>query len=68
MNDFPDVAGSLFTTTYRKVKLAGQVPPPHALQGTGSVRTSVGDSRAQCLAQGERLAVNLFTVLRSAVL
>ncbi|PNH10912.1 Parkin coregulated-like protein [Tetrabaena socialis] len=36
MNGLPDVAGSLFTSTYRNVKLAGKVPPSTNLNGTGS--------------------------------
>eukprot|EP00798_Chlamydomonas_sp_ICE-L_P011043 gene11043-18648_t len=31
-----DVAGSLFTNTYRNVRLAGKAPPPTDLDGTGS--------------------------------
>ncbi|GFH30120.1 uncharacterized protein HaLaN_28911 [Haematococcus lacustris] len=36
-NNLPDVAGTLFTSTYRNVKLAGKNPPATDLQGTGSV-------------------------------
>lgn len=32
-----DVAGTLFTSTYRNVKLAGKAPPATDLRGTGSV-------------------------------
>ncbi|MEW5305147.1 MAG: hypothetical protein WDW38_002037 [Sanguina aurantia] len=36
MNNLPDVAGSLYTSTYRNVKLAGKAPPATNLTGTGS--------------------------------
>lgn len=34
--NLPDVAGSLFTSTYRNVRLAGKAPPATDLKGTGS--------------------------------
>ena len=37
MADHTDVAGALFTSTYRNVKLAGKAPPPVNLEGTGTV-------------------------------
>ncbi len=37
MSNIPDVAGTLFTSTYRNVRLAGKTPPATNLQGTGSV-------------------------------
>jgi hypothetical protein len=37
MADNIDVAGALFTSTYRNVKLAGKAPPPVNLEGTGTV-------------------------------
>ena len=37
MSDLPDVAGSLFTSQYRAVKLAGKAKRNTALKGTGSV-------------------------------
>ena len=40
MQGLPDVAGSLFTSTYRNVKLAGKAAPATNLSGTGSVRTT----------------------------
>mmetsp|Transcript_11207 Transcript_11207/g.24131 ORF Transcript_11207/g.24131 Transcript_11207/m.24131 type:complete len:311 (-) Transcript_11207:722-1654(-) len=36
MSQPPDVAGTLFTSTYRNVRLAGKQPPATNLQGTGS--------------------------------
>jgi len=36
MSNIPDVAGQLFTTTYRNVKLAGKEPHAQNTQGTGS--------------------------------
>ncbi|KAG2452853.1 hypothetical protein HYH02_002198 [Chlamydomonas schloesseri] len=43
-----DVAGSLFTSTYRNVKLAGKAPPAANLSGTGSCfdTTSLSPARA----------------------
>lgn len=32
-----DIAGTLFTNTYRNVRLAGKLPPASDLTGTGSV-------------------------------
>ncbi|EFJ42735.1 hypothetical protein VOLCADRAFT_121496 [Volvox carteri f. nagariensis] len=48
MNGLPDVAGSLFTSTYRNVKLAGKAPPATNLNGTGSCfdTTSLSPARA----------------------
>ncbi|GFH30505.1 uncharacterized protein HaLaN_29377 [Haematococcus lacustris] len=47
-NNLPDVAGTLFTATYRNVKLAGKNPPATDLQGTGSCfdTTSLSPARA----------------------
>ncbi|KAF5835230.1 hypothetical protein DUNSADRAFT_7719 [Dunaliella salina] len=36
MSNMPDVAGQLFTTTHRNVKLAGKEPPSQNTQGVGS--------------------------------
>lgn len=49
MSNIPDVAGQLFTTTYRNVKLAGKQPPAQNTQGTGSVSRGGGLSLRQCL-------------------
>lgn len=49
MNGLPDVAGSLFTSTYRNVKLAGKQPPAANLSGTGSV-----SARACAVAGGQQ--------------
>jgi hypothetical protein len=46
MNGLPDVAGGLFTATYRNVKLAGKAPPAANLSGTGSVSSPVLHHRA----------------------
>lgn len=35
-----DVAGSIFTSAHRHIKIAGKEPPPMDLNGTGSVRRS----------------------------
>eukprot|EP00955_Chlamydomonas_euryale_P054462 355827-Chlamydomonas_euryale.AAC.5 len=37
-----DVAGTLFTSTYRATKLAGKAPPPADLSGTGSEHSRCG--------------------------
>lgn len=47
MNGLPDVAGSLFTSTYRNVKLAGKAPPATNLTGTGSVGSAFVCMRAR---------------------
>ena len=41
MNDLPDVAGSLFTNQYKAVKIEGKRLKPNALEGTGSVCSSL---------------------------
>ena len=46
MSNIPDVAGQLFTTTYRNVKLAGHTPHAQNTQGTGSVSECVHSRRA----------------------
>ena len=43
MSDLPDVAGSLFTSQYRAVKLAGKPKRHTALAGTGSVSAHAVD-------------------------
>lgn len=35
-----DVAGSLFTSMYRNVKIKGQAPAAQNLEGTGSVSSA----------------------------
>lgn len=50
MSNLPDVAGSLFTTTYRNVRLAGKAPPTTDLKGTGSV--SFGPRCGLCSPKG----------------
>ena len=43
MSNLPDVAGTLFTSTYRNVKLAGKAPQATDYTGTGSVSAHVAD-------------------------